>query len=251
MTPTLRFFALLSLLICAPLSIFANDAVIAKARAYLGSDSALDAVRSLHFTGQLTMEESGQPKSAPVDMEIIFSQADRQLIVVRDPAKIETTALDGYDGWQRIEDPIAPQQWSVTLLGAEQIRRLRANTFENLAFYRGHAARGARIEDLGRTQMDGVNCQKVAFIHAPNIVFIRYFEPETGRLVLTETESGTAIREEGEIKVGGVRFPKTIVTTTQSTDGKMRSIRVDFASVKINESLDEARFAIPSLNPSR
>ena len=39
------------------------------------------------------------------------------------------------------------------------------------------------MEDLGLTVMDGVTCQKVAFIHDPKIYFHRYFDVATGRHV--------------------------------------------------------------------
>ena len=69
-------------------------------------------------------------------------------------------------------------------------------------FFRGLDRFGVKIEDLGTANVEGVACQKIAFIHGPNIVFTRYFETATGRLVLTETEAGGVIRERMERRAG-------------------------------------------------
>jgi hypothetical protein len=225
----------------------ADPATLAKARAFLGSEAALDAVRSLRFVGQLEIVDAGEPASGTAQLEILFQKPDRQRITATSDTRIETTALDGYDAWQRVSDTKDASQWQVTLLGPDQIKRLRANTFENLSFYRNIEAAGGRVEDRGLATVDGVSCRKLAFVHGPGIVFTRSFEVATGRLVLTETESGTAIREEGEIQAGGLRFPQRIITTNPLPDGTSRTIRVTFSSVEVNPSLDPAAFALPPL----
>ncbi len=225
----------------------ADPATLAKARAFLGSEAALDAVRSLRFVGQLEIVDAGEPASGAAQLEILFQKPDRQRITATSDTRVETTALDGYDAWQRVSDTKDASQWQVTLLGPDQIKRLRANTFENLSFYRNIETVGGRIEDRGLATVDGVSCRKLAFVHGPGIVFTRSFDVATGRLVLTETESGTAIREEGEITAGGLRFPQRIITTNPMPDGSSRTIRVTFSSVEVNPSLDSAAFALPAL----
>lgn len=227
-------------------SVRADSATLDKARAYVGADAALDAVKTLRFVGRL---EVGGADSADgsADLEILFQKPDRQRITATNGTKSETTALDGYDAWQRVSDSSEPSAWQVTLLGPEQIKRLRANTFENLAFYRGIERQGGRVEDLGLATVDGVPCRKLAFVHGPSIVFTRSFEVATGRLVLTETESGTQIREEGEIKAGGLRFPERIITTNPLPGGGERIIRVTFSSVEVNPQVDASLFAVPPL----
>jgi hypothetical protein len=227
--------------------VHADPETLAKARAYIGADSALDGVKALKFVGQLEIVGADTPDGGTAQLEILFQKPDRQRITATNGTKTEITALDGYDAWQRVSDSTDAAKWQVTLLGPDQIKRLRANTFENLAFYKDLGRQGGRIEDRGAATVDGVACRKLAFIHGPGIVFTRSFEVATGRLVLTETESGTAIREEGEIKAGGLRFPARIITTNPSPDGGSRTIRVTFSSVEVNPTLDAALFAIPPL----
>lgn len=244
---SLRFLAVLGLSLSAAFVAHADPATLAKARAYIGPDAALDKVDALRFKGQLEVIEPGATETGSAKIEIIFQRPDRQLITATNDGQTETTALDGYDAWQRVSSASDSSRWQVTLLGADQIKRLRANTFENLAFYRGIESHGGRIEDRGDVTVDGVACRKLAFVHGPGIVFVRSFDTSTGRLVLTETDSGTLIREQGELRAGGLRFPKSIETVNTLPNGGTRVIRVTFESVEVNPSIDSTIFSVPSL----
>lgn len=215
-----------------------TDQWIAKARAFLGSESALNAVNSIHYTGSLEVE--GKP-SLPT--EIIFQKPYRQQITVKGPKIIETTALDGYDAWQKRVNAENPVQWQVVLLDAGQIKRLRANTLENLSFYSGREMKGCVLELRGEVVADNVPCVKISFTHTGGVVFLRYFDKATGRLVKTETENGTEIREEGEVIVNGVRFPKRVIN--KAPNGNVTVI--SFEKVSVNEDFPAETFAVPSL----
>ena len=68
----------------------------------------------------------------------------------------------------------------------------------------------------------------------------------SGRLVKTEIEGGGEIREEGEIVVEGIRFPKTVVN--KSVTGRVTAIT--FRKVSVNVPFPPEIFAVPSI-PSR
>jgi hypothetical protein len=224
----------------------AEPAIIAKARAYIGSEAALNGLKAVRYTGTLvTADPSDATKQTRAAMEIVFQLPAQQRITATSDRIIEVTALDGYDAWQRVQDAADKSKWKQTLLGTEQIKRLRANTWENMAFFRGIESVGGRVEDQGPQTVDGVACQKIAFIHAPNIIFYRYFDVATGRLVLTETEAGGTIREQGEMVVGGIRFPRTIVTATKNAKGEIQTVTINFEAVTVNEPLPVAEFAVP------
>jgi hypothetical protein len=72
---------------------------------------------------------------------------------------------------------------------ADGLKRLRAQRGRTLTISRLERA-GGKIEDRGAAKIDGIDCQKVAFIHPPNITFTRYFDKATGRLVQTDTDDG-------------------------------------------------------------
>jgi hypothetical protein len=231
------------------------DQIIAKARAYLGSEAALDAVRSVHFVGAMETQEftADGPKPAKYAIEIIFQKPYQQRIIKTSPTIIETTGLDDLEGWQRIQDVTNQSRWRLTLLAPDLVKKLRANTWENLNFFKGIEQRGGRVEMRGPATIDGAATVKVAFIHEPGIVFNRYFDLASGKLVLTETEQGGRIKEEGEIMVNGVRFPLRVTTITKVADAKNQIVDnpvvITFDKITLNETFPDSYFAVPPLNP--
>ena len=158
------------------------DQIIAKARAYLGGEAALDAVRSVHFVGTMETQEftAAGPKPAKYAIEIIFQKPYQQRITKTSATIVETTGLDDLEAWVRIEDVTNQSRWRLSLLTPDMVRKLRANTWENLNFFKGIEQRGGRVEVLGPATIDGVATVKVAFIHEPGIVFNRYFDLASG-----------------------------------------------------------------------
>lgn len=226
------------------------DKVIARARAGVGSEAALAALQSLHYTGTLTttaVDEKGGTRPVKVGIEIIFQRPFRQRIVATSENKIEITALDDYEGWQREQDPSDSTRWRMTLLTPDQIKRLRANTWENLSFFKGLEQRRGRVEDLGKVSLEGKICRKLSFNHGDGIVFTRYFDDATGRLVLTETENGITIREEDETVVDGIRFPRKIISKSKLGDGSERVVTIVFDKITTNETFADSLFAVPAM----
>lgn len=216
------------------------DGIIARARVYVGPEEALNNVTSIHYRGVLISEDGTTGK-----VDIIFQKPDFQMVMVEVENIRETTALSGYDGWRKVVDLNNEADWELTLLEARQIRRLQANVWENLNWFRGIKKRSAEVVYDGRKEIDGVECDRVSYLHGDGIRFIRYFDTETGRLVLTETEQGGQIREEGEITEFGIRFPERVVTSVNDD-----SSTIEFDLVEVNKKYDEAIFDVPMLLPS-
>lgn len=240
---------LLPFLACALSAQAQSDAILRQARAYLGDEASLAAVKSVHYKGKLESSETaadGTVSTKQADIEIIFAKPYYQRIEIKTDGKVEVTALDDYEAWQRIQNPDQPAQWRMTLLDPNQIRRLRANTWENLAFF-GPVARGGRIEDFGMVDMDDRKLHKVGFFHSDDIVFYRFFDPKTGRLVVSETDTGARIREEGENRIAGVRFPNKVTTVSSRPDGTVQQVTVNFDAVTVNETFPVELFRVPSI----
>ncbi len=224
------------------------SAIVAKARAYYGSEAALNSIKSLHFVGDLvTILDTSDPASKPINatVEIVFQEPFKQKITAVSDSGTEVTALDGFDAWHRVEDRSTPPRWNFTLQKLDDIRRLRANTLENLKFYRGVPIEN--IEDMGTATVGGVICHKLAIKHSADIVFYRYIDQVTGKLVLTETSQGGSIREEGEMPVNGIRFAKKMITTVTQPNGKTATITVTFSRITVNEMFPDSYFAVPAL----
>lgn len=211
--------------------------VLARARAFIGSENALNSITTIHFSGTLEVNATTR---LPID--IVFQKPYQQRITMTGPQIIEVTALDGYDAWQKRTNPANPTQWQVKLLDADQVKRLRANTWENLSFFSALEKKGGRVQSGGEATVDGVACNKLSFVHADNIVFVRYFDQATGRLVKTETESGAEIREEGEMTVKGIRFPKKVIN--QTPGGPATTIVFD--RIELNIPVPAAEFTVPA-----
>jgi len=223
---------------------------IAKARAAVGTEKALTAITAVRFIGTVETVQKIPSKTDPAKLDdvsirlaidISCQKPDRQRIVLRTDKTVETTVLDGYDGWFRRAESGKEDKAQITLLESPQIRRLRANTWEELSFYRGIEDRGGRVEYRGEAEVDGKICFVLAFIHSDNISFTRYFDKTTGMRIKSVTESGGEIREEGEIMVNGIHYPKVLIN--KSPDGQTATITFD--SVKVNEPLPGTEFAMP------
>lgn len=228
----------------------AADRWVTKARSYLGSDAALDAVRSLHFQGSFAGTEQVPDPADPqktieqpvrVTIDIIFQHPMQQRQILKSDRVERVTALDGYDAWERVADLTGKNNARLTLLDAMSVKRLRATTIENLSFYSDRAAGSRQVQFLGEETVDGVACVKLSFVHGSNIVFLRYFDQTSGHLVKTVVEGGGEIREEGEIFVNGVRFPKKVINKAPSG----RSTTITFEQVFVNESFPAETFAVP------
>ena len=79
------------------------------------------------------------------------------------------------------------------------------------------------------------------------IIFYRFYDPTTGRLVLSETDTGAKIIESGENRIAGVRFPKQVVTSSERPDGSIQRVEVNFDSIEVNQPLTKNLFRVPSI----
>ncbi|MCU0794263.1 MAG: hypothetical protein MUE42_15780 [Opitutaceae bacterium] len=221
------------------------EAVIAKARAHLGGDAALDAVRSIRYSGSIEMTETPAATPARSRIEIIFQKPCQHRLVITSDKTTDITGLDDYLAWRRIV-PLDGGRAQTIGMGADATQRLRANTWENLSFFRGIEQRGGEIVDQGEAEIDGIRCRKLVFSYGSGIEFIRYIDLATGRLVLTETLPVGRIREEGEIVISGLRFPKKLIATgPASADGRSRVITITFDRIVLNETFPASTFEQP------
>lgn len=225
----------------------AEPAIIAKARAYLGTEAALEAVRSVHYVGTVLTSDPVDPaKQTKALIEIIAQKPDQQRVVATTDKAIETTVVAGYEGWQRNQDTLDPKRQRVVVFKPDAVKRLRAQAWENLSFFRGIEKMGGHIEDQGAVTVDGLNCQKLAFIYTPNVIFYRFFDVATGRLVQTLTEDGSSTREEGETVINGVRFPKRMQMTMKGPKGVSQNVVVTLDTITVNETFSPEIFRTPS-----
>jgi hypothetical protein len=230
----------------------ATDDLIAKARAYLGPETKLNAITSIDYAGTLVSEQTdlgadgkATKQSSTTGIEIIFQKPYRERVVLRSGKGTDIVVLDDYDCWRKT--PAAGSKPArLMILDIDQVRSNRATTWENLAFYRGIEECGGRLDDLGAATVDGIACEKLAYVHDPDIIFYRYIDKASGRLVLTETKGGIQLREEGAMMVEGVRFPKKLIKYARdaATGREIRQV-ISLEKVTLNQAYLDDLFALP------
>ncbi len=243
---TLVALAVLPMLVLAAHAASADE-VVAKARRYLGAERDIEAIRSIRYRGKIEVRDSTgalvADTSGTLDMIV---QKPAQHLNVRTSAKVrDTVGLDDLNGWQQLERLDQPARPRVVIMPMAELRRLQAVTFENLSFFRGLERRGGTVESRGESVLDGVPVDVVAFVHPHDIVFVRYFDKATGRLLLTEDATGAKIREEGEVVVDGVRFSRRMLSTGKLPNGTTYSVTITFEEIKVNETYPAELFAVP------
>ena len=243
-----RLLQLLPLLACC-LGLRAEPAIIAKVRAHLGSEDVLNAVTSVHMVGTVTRDNPKDPAHPIISqVEMIVARPYKSRITFTTGQNVEVDAVNGYDGWHRHEEA-DPAKWKQSVANVQAIRQLRANVWQNLAFYRPYDSAGPEITDLGRVVLHGVACERVAFAHDPATVFYRYFDLSSGRLVATTTSSGSEIHEEGDLISSGIRFPHSLVTTFPGA--RPLVVTLTFNQVTVNETFPDSIFSPPEPRPRK
>lgn len=211
------------------------ETVISRARAFIGTEAALEAVNSLRFRGIVTAD-TGDTHT----IEIIIRRPMQQLVTETAQDRRIVDGLDDYTAWRRIEPLERPGGGRLSVMSAPFTRLTRANVAQTLYYYRNLEAVGGTAAVEGEEEVDGVLCVKTVFTHPGNIQFVRFFEKQTGRLVLTRSTLGAEVREVGEMTVAGIRFPKELTTTIE---GKVS--RVTFEEIRVNEEFPDSLFAMP------
>jgi len=223
--------------------------VVAKARAYVGPDNSLNAVKSLHFTGRVVDAREGlKPVESSLDYIIMkpyrmrLTQISELQVGNSTEISTEIVILNNYDGSHHVKT--GNFFWRATFLHENVIQRLRASIWQSLSFYRGIELVGGSVEYLGTANVDEVSYQKLAFRHEGGTIFYDYFDQDTGCCIFCETSDGEVLHFEGEIMTDGIRFPKKITMTIKEDGGKKHTITQDFERITVNETFSDDLFSV-------
>lgn len=219
------------------------DATIAKARAHLGEENQLKAVKTIHFVGSFEAPQTG----ATGQIEILLKKPFMQSKVVVSDNVVETTAINDYEGWQRVFNQENPNTTSFAIMSAPDLKRMRASTVENLYFYTGYTKMRGKVIDKGVVSKDGRQTHLLRFSYGPNLYYDRYIDVETGELITSIDNYGLEYKEVGEIRVEGILFPEKVVTLFE---GEIINT-VSFEEVKVNEEIPDEIFGMPDLAPPK
>lgn len=216
------------------------DAVIAKARARLGPEAKLRSVESIYMKGTLLYGD-GNTGSA----EIIFQKPLQQKFVGIVNDFQETSALDDTEGWRRVQKVGDSDAWSLDLYDVDEILHMQASVREALNFFDRPKTRRSKVFYLGEEEIKGAQCEVLEYNYGNGVWFRRYFDAETGRLVLSLNDKGVIFEESGEIIVDGIRFPKKLTTTFLTETGE-QTMEISYSKIELNNKYDPEIFEIPS-----
>lgn len=224
--------------------------VIALARRYLGPKSALNAIKSVHYSGNIVVSYPNDPSRGKTHMSVdIIAEKPLRGRTVFGLAKGRVTDItDGNDAWETKEYFDDPAKNASRSLPESRLKELRANVSEDLYYYQDSDGAAGVPTYKGVATEDGIECERVDFTHDQTVVYQRYFEKDTGRLVLTIAD-GASIRESGEIVVGGIRFPEAITEELKDASGADEWATTMIDQVVLNESFGPEMFVATGAAP--
>src|SRR5690606_5728823 len=123
----------------------------------------------------------------------------------------EVSVLNNFTGWHYINSKQTTQQTQPEFrnLNAAEILASRIETVEMLNYFLSAEILDGTITDLGIKEWKGQKA-RVLRVNYDMVYYDRYFDPNTGKLLATETSYGIEIVENGDQVVSGIRFPKTV-----------------------------------------
>jgi len=243
MNTTLNRILTFTLIALAASSLSAQtvDQIIAKARGQLGAERKLKSVNTLQYHGSV-LDAEGQPIGS---MLLQFKRPDMQRLQLEQAELIDTTAVNGSEGWQERINKENPLLSGVRVLPPNQVRFLQANAYENLNFFLGpKQVRGGTISLEGSQEMRGKECWVVKFTYPSGLSYERYFDKATYKLVATVAgDNGYTMVENGSQQVNGIRFPKEV----QTFEGDQLIRSVVFDKIEMNLPLEDSLFDFPGI----
>lgn len=212
-------------------------AILKKARSHIGDEMSLNKIKSLKFQGKI---EDSNGNIGTLKIAIRKPYQSLQQLVIND--SVTEFGLNDYEAWIKIYRLGDDSIYRLVPATPDQLRRTRANAYENLTFFSEKTGFFRKIEYLGKDKFNGTDVEKVKVKYG-SIFFDRYFDIRSGELVFTKIENGEGIKENGEMFVDGIRFPKSVTTLLE---GEQRSF-LEFDLIEVNPVLDDSLFQQPPL----
>lgn len=215
------------------------ESVIARARAVFGTEAVLNSVETLVYEGRLLSPDGSDEGS----IKLYFQKPFRQRIEVVIDETVDITVVNDFEGYIMRRDGKTDSSQRI-VLDPQQIKRLHANSSENLNFYRGPLQQRGEIEYGGQVEKLGTTADRIIFEYPNGVRFERFFN-STGELLATLVGNGEngrlELREEGRLNADGIRFPKRVLTY----DGDTLIRIVEFDAIKVNHPLEAELFRFP------
>lgn len=218
------------------------ETLVAKARATLGEESALSAVKTLRLELS-AVDGDGKPLGSVITE---YKAPMKQREIDYTFPKLEViTAIDGREG-HRIIHRLDTNARQLQILTAEEVNARRDFAAANLYLLAIPSAERGAVSINGTETVDGISCTRLDYKYKSGITVRRLVDAATGRLVATRInqgdKTGDIMVNLGEQKVAGIAYPKSIVIRDDA--GKtLRTLTV--GKIEVNAEIPDAGFITP------
>jgi outer membrane lipoprotein-sorting protein len=245
----MRFSHILLPIACLCTAVAANAAptaneIIAQARAKIGPENKLTAVKSIKFEGKVT-DELGK-EVAYLELEYKLPYSRREYALRKDSSTEIINASNGLEGYLKVRNGDNRNE-QIRPFNSRDIKANIAMLQADTGFYA--APPKGKVTYIGEGLQQQKRTHILEYEYEGGIIYRRYFDIATSLLVAqqiytanTPEDKRTLVIEEGElIAEGGLRFPKK--TTTYDPSGK-KSV-CEYTDVKVNLDIPDTKFAFP------
>jgi hypothetical protein len=226
----------------AAVSAQSADELVEKYIQAKGGREKIKAVKSLRFTGKMTM---GQGMEAPVTMELV-PPAHKVRLDFTLQGMIGTQAYDGANGWQIM--PFLGKTEAEAMTG-DELKEIKQNAdlLEGPLF--NYKDKGNKVEYLGKGDLEGSPVQKLKLTEKDGDVTTIYLDADSGLTLkeeTTRTMRGQAMDFETTLgnykQVGGLTMPYTMETKAKGTPG---SQVISLDKIELDVDVPPSRFEMP------
>lgn len=221
------------------------DAIIERARASIGSETALNRLVTLQLSGWIEPTDAQLPGAAIL---IIARKPCSQRMEVKINDLVETTILSGGSGCiirSNLSD--ADKRSQMRVMSEAERQRVAFSTRQLFNFYLADVHNGERIRYGGIEQRRGLRCHKLLYAYSDDSFTTRYFTLNDNALISTVTDQGVESVEIGARVVAGIKFPQRIEYYQHNT--RLHTIVLN--TIKVNQPLQRGIFTIPTSNSTK
>ena len=220
------------------------EAMIAKARQFIGDESQLKAIETLKYEGSYQT-----PNGQSGKLTMYYEKPNKQRIERKTRKGTIVKATDGYEGYQLLipsqADKNGNRNSRLNLIGTKELRQLMTNARENLFFYNGYKHSRGKIVESGSSSFRGKEAYLITFEYPNETQYKRYFDPDTGRLLGTKLTGDKINIEKDYMEVEGLKFPKVI----EVYQGEKLQFTATFENIEVNPKFEKNLFDFPKMSP--
>lgn len=211
--------------------------IIDRARATVGTESALENLVTLRLVGRLEPADRKMPSAAIL---IVARKPCSQRMEIRVDDIVETTILKGKKACI-IRSNLDAEASQMRELTGPELERIRYSTRQFFKYFRPDHRRGEKVTLAGIERRHGKRCYKLSYRYPDGLETIRFFSLEDDQLIATITGNGVESIGKGTRVVEGIKFPEKM--EYHENDRKLHT--VVFEEIYANQPLTAGIFDIP------